>query len=74
MSNNCKEISWKDPTEYLPALVIMIMMPLTLSIYKGFIYGFLTYVLIKIAFGRYKEINVVSWFLALLFFLQILLF
>ena len=61
------EISWDDVTEYAPAVVAAITMPLTYSIATGIGLGFITYAACKILSGRYKEASPAVVILALLF-------
>jgi AGZA family xanthine/uracil permease-like MFS transporter len=50
-------IHWEDATEYIPALIIALMMPLAYSISTGIGLGFIAYVALKALTGRFKEIN-----------------
>src|SRR6185437_15217401 len=44
MAKSLGAINWHDPTEYIPALMIAILMPLTYSIATGIGLGFIAYV------------------------------
>ena len=46
-----------DITEALPAFLTIIMMPLTYSIANGFAFGFISYTLVKLCAGRWREVN-----------------
>ena len=48
---NLKDIDWDDVTEYAPAVLAAIVMPLTYSIAYGIAIGFIAYVLIKVLSG-----------------------
>ena len=52
--------------EAIPAFLTVIIMPLTYSIANGITIGIVTYVLLKLASGRVKDINPVIVILALL--------
>ena len=52
-----KEIDWDDATEALPAFLCMIVMPLTLSITDGIAFGFISYVVLKVLSGRYRQVH-----------------
>ncbi len=65
-----KKIELDDYTESIPAFLTIIMMPLTHSISDGILFGVLSYVLLKIFTGRYKELSVTTFILALLFLLK----
>jgi AGZA family xanthine/uracil permease-like MFS transporter len=67
MTRGLTEIDWEDPTEYAPAVVTAISMPLTFSIANGIAFGFITYAAIKLMSGRYKEISSAVAVLAILF-------
>jgi AGZA family xanthine/uracil permease-like MFS transporter len=63
MARALTEIEWEDLTEYAPAVISAISMPLTYSIADGISFGFISYVAIKIVSGRYRDLN---WALVLL--------
>ena len=48
---NIKDIDWDDVSEYAPAVLAAIMMPLTYSIAYGIAIGFIAYVLVKVLSG-----------------------
>lgn len=56
MLNSIGEISWKDPTEAIPAFLTMLLMPLTVSIADGIAFGIISYCLLKLATGRGAEV------------------
>ena len=55
MARSLAEIDWDDVTEYAPAVVTAIAMPLTYSIATGIGLGFITYALIKISPGSLRR-------------------
>lgn len=57
---NLKDIDWDDVSEYAPAVLAAIMMPLTFNIAYGIALGFIAYVVIKAASGRHSELNMGS--------------
>jgi AGZA family xanthine/uracil permease-like MFS transporter len=67
MARGLAEIEWTDITEYAPAVVAAIMMPLTYSIATGIGLGFITYAVIKIVAGKTKEASPAVMVLAVLF-------
>ncbi len=67
MARGLVEIDWDDATEYAPALVTAIAMPLTFSIAHGIGFGFITYAAIKILSLRYRELHPAVLILAVLF-------
>jgi AGZA family xanthine/uracil permease-like MFS transporter len=54
---NIVDINWEDVTEYAPAILAAVLMPLTFSIAHGIALGFIAYALIKILSGRHEELN-----------------
>ncbi len=67
MARSLTEIDWSDLTEYTPALLTAISMPLTFSITYGLGLGFVSYVAIKVATGRGREVPVAMYPIALAF-------
>ncbi|HMF27051.1 MAG TPA: NCS2 family permease [Pseudolabrys sp.] len=67
MARGLAEIDWEDITEYAPAVVTAIAMPLTYSIATGIGLGFITYVLAKLVGGKGREVPPAVIVLALLF-------
>ena len=57
MARGFAELDWEDVTEYAPAVVTAIAMPLTFSIANGIAFGFITYAAIKVLAGRFGEVR-----------------
>ncbi len=55
MARGLAELDWEDATEYAPAVITAIAMPLTFSIAHGIGIGFITYAVVKIASGKFNE-------------------
>ena len=70
MARGLAEIDWEDPTEYAPAAVTAIAMPLTFSIADGIGLGFITYALVKLLAGRPDECPLAVYVVAALFALK----
>ncbi|MDH6316311.1 AGZA family xanthine/uracil permease-like MFS transporter [Parabacteroides sp. PF5-5] len=70
MMDSIKKIDMDDISEALPAFVTIIMMVLTYSIADGMILGLLCFVLVKLLSGKYKEISIPMYILAILFILN----
>ncbi|WP_127782369.1 NCS2 family permease [Rhodococcus sp. X156] len=62
-----KEIDFSDLSIALPAFLTIVVMPFTYSIANGIGVGFITWVVLRVARGRRKEINPLLWVVALLF-------
>jgi AGZA family xanthine/uracil permease-like MFS transporter len=67
MARGLAELDWEDITEYAPAVVTAITMPLTYSIATGIGLGFITYALAKILSGKLAEASPAVLALAILF-------
>jgi len=67
MARGLTEVDWDDATEYAPALVTAVSMPLTFSIAHGIAFGFITYAAIKLLSGRIGEARIAVVVLAVLF-------
>lgn len=64
------KLNLDDYTESIPAFFTIIMMPLSYSIAEGIVFGMLSYVLLKVLTGRYREVSPVMYVLAVLFILS----
>ena len=67
MMSGMEKLNWSDSSELLPALIIIVMIPLTFSIANGIALGFISYVVLKIASDQFKKISSGAWFLTLIF-------
>jgi AGZA family xanthine/uracil permease-like MFS transporter len=67
MARGLADLDWQDLTEYGPAVVAAISMPLTYSIATGIGLGFITYALAKIFSGKIAEAKPAVLVLAVLF-------
>lgn len=54
---NLKDIAWDDVSEYAPAVLAAIIMPLTYSIAYGIAIGFIAYVVTKALSGKTEDLN-----------------
>jgi len=73
MFTQVKDIKVSDMEDGIPALLTMILMPLTYDITVGIGAGFISWVLIKVAKGKFSEIHPLMWVVAaafLVFFAQ----
>ena len=62
---NIADIAWDDVTEYAPAVLAAVLMPLTFSIAHGIALGFIAYAVIKALSGRQEDLNAGSIAIAL---------
>jgi len=73
MLGGMERLDWSDNTELLPALIMIIMIPLTFSIANGIAIGFITYVVLKLAARKTADVSMGAWFLFLIFVLKFIL-
>lgn len=64
MFRSVKEISLEHLEDTLPAFLTMILIPLTFSITQGLLWGFISYVVLYLLAGRYREIHPLMYALA----------
>jgi len=67
MMGGMANINWKENTDAIPAIVTVVMMPLTFSIAEGIALGFLTYAFLKVFTGQYKQVSAALYVLSVLF-------
>ncbi|MGW3949592.1 NCS2 family permease [Streptomyces sp. NPDC004752] len=67
LSGSVKEIDWSDYTIAIPAFITMLMMPFTYSITNGIGMGFVTFVVLRLAAGRAREIPVPMYVVSAVF-------
>ena len=67
MARALVDIDWPEITESTPAVITAIAIPLTFSIADGIGIGFLTYVVVKLLAGRFRDCSPALLAVALLF-------
>jgi AGZA family xanthine/uracil permease-like MFS transporter len=70
MTRGLTEVDWEDATEFAPAVVTALAMPLTFSIAEGIAFGFVSYAAIKVLSGRFRDLNAALAILAILFVIK----
>jgi AGZA family xanthine/uracil permease-like MFS transporter len=70
MSESLALVAWNDFSEAVPAFITMLATPLTFSIATGLSLGLISYTVVKLASGKFKEINALVWILTVLFILR----
>ena len=70
MMHDIRKINFEDYANAIPCFVTIIIMPLTYSISDGILLGFLTYIIVRMLTGRWKEINLGMYILGVLFILK----
>jgi len=70
MARGFAELDWEDVTEYAPAVVTALVMPLTFSIANGIALGFVTHAAAKLVSGRCREASPSILVLAVIFIVK----
>ncbi|MGX9739058.1 NCS2 family permease [Pseudocitrobacter corydidari] len=73
MTSSLVRVNWDDFTESVPAFITTVMMPFTFSITEGIALGFMSYCIMKLFTGRWRDLNLCVILVALLFALKIVL-
>lgn len=73
MMGEVGKINFVDFSDGLPAFLTIIMMPLTGSIANGFAFGFVSYVFMKTAVGKYKEVSWIMWLVSIAFVINLVM-
>lgn len=64
------KIDFSDMTESLPAFLTIVMMPFAYSIAQGIVFGFLSYVFLKVFTGQAKKVSTTVFVITFLFLLK----
>ena len=70
MTQSIAHIDWREFSEAVPAFITMLATPLTFSIATGLSLGLISYTVVKVAAGKFSEINSLIWILTVLFILR----
>ena len=70
MTESIGRVAWADFTDAIPAFVTLLATPLTFSIATGLSLGLISYTLVKVAAGKFREVSPVIWILTVLFVLR----
>ncbi len=70
MMKSIKNIDFDDYTEAIPAFITLLTIPLTFSIATGLALGFITYPILKVFTGRWREVHWLVYVLAAIFALR----
>ncbi|MGB5478319.1 MAG: NCS2 family permease [Thermoanaerobaculia bacterium] len=64
MMRGSKDLDWKAPDQAVPALLTIAGMPFTYSIANGITLGLVSFVLIRVLAGRYREVHPLLYLLS----------
>jgi AGZA family xanthine/uracil permease-like MFS transporter len=67
LSGSVREVDWSDFTIAIPAFLTMVMMPFTYSITNGIGIGFITFCVLRVVAGRWREVPVALYAVAAVF-------
>lgn len=70
MMREIREVDWSEVTEATPAALTAMIMPFTYSIANGLAFGFISYVVLKAATGKFRDIHPATLLVALLFVIK----
>jgi AGZA family xanthine/uracil permease-like MFS transporter len=70
MIKSVRLIPWDDLSESIPAFITIIIIPFSFRITEGIAFGFISYVILKLFAGKWKEIPVLMWIFAVIFLLR----
>jgi AGZA family xanthine/uracil permease-like MFS transporter len=70
MMTGMEKLDWADMSEVVPALLMIVMIPLTFSIANGIAVGFISYVVVKLCVGRHRDVSPGAYVLAVIFLLK----
>ncbi|WP_300349315.1 NCS2 family permease [Clostridium sp.] len=65
-----REIDLHDFTEAIPAFLTIIMMPFSYSISDGIVFGVISYIVLKVFTGKWKDISLTTVILGVIFLLK----
>ncbi|HEY6168591.1 MAG TPA: NCS2 family permease, partial [Verrucomicrobiae bacterium] len=72
MMQGITRLALDDFAVAVPAVLTIVLMPLTFSISEGLAIGFVAHVALRLGTGRWREVNLIGYLLAALFILHML--
>jgi AGZA family xanthine/uracil permease-like MFS transporter len=70
MTQSIAQVKWLEVTDAFPAFVTLLATPLTFSIATGLSLGLISYTVVKVAGGKYREVSPLLWIRTTLFILR----
>ena len=67
MIGGVRDIEWSDPWAAVPAFLTMTLMPFTYNISYGIAFGMISYIIISVFTGKFKEVKLGTWIIGALF-------
>lgn len=73
MMKSATKVAWDNIEDAIPAFLTIVMMPFAYSISDGIAFGFISYMFIKVARGKFKEIPLLVYIVSALFIAKYIL-
>jgi len=70
ITQSIAKVKWEEYTDAFPAFVTMVATPLTFSIATGLSLGLISFTVVKVAAGKFREVSILLWILTVLFILR----
>lgn len=70
MLRDLADVDWNESTEAVPAVITALSMPFTYSIANGLALGFISYVVLKLLTGKWREVHPLTLGIAVLFLVR----
>ncbi len=70
MMQQVTKIDWNDLTDAIPCFCCITMMGFAYSISDGIAFGIISYTVLKLLTGKYKDLNILLYVLSVLFILK----
>lgn len=70
MMQQVAKIPWSDITEAIPSFICIAVMPFAYSIAEGIAFGIISYTLLHVASGKFRNVTWLIYFLTVLFILK----
>lgn len=70
MTQSMARVEWSEFSEAFPAFVTMLATPLTFSIATGLSLGLISFTVVKVAAGKFRDVSPLVWILTGLFLLR----
>lgn len=70
MMRNVGKIAWNEAHEYILAFITITVIPFTFSITDGIAFGFISYVLLSLVSGRFRNLHWLIWVFTGLFLIR----
>jgi AGZA family xanthine/uracil permease-like MFS transporter len=67
MLSEIQHVAFDDFTDVIPAFLTVFMMPVTFSIAEGLAFGFVSYVILKVVSGKFREVHWITYFIGAAF-------